>query len=110
MTSTPTSTVQLAHTFADELPELTLDWQAAEPPAPELLVLNESLAPQLGLDPAELRSPEGLGVLTGTRPPPGARPVAQLYAGHQFGSWNPRMGDGRALLLGDLTAPSGAHR
>ncbi|WP_353649127.1 protein adenylyltransferase SelO [Nakamurella sp. A5-74] len=109
MTSTPTSTVQLAHTFADELPELTLDWQAAELPAPELLVLNESLARQLGLDPAELRSPEGLGVLTGTRPPPGARPVAQLYAGHQFGSWNPRMGDGRALLLGDLTAPSGAR-
>src|SRR3712207_8594714 len=64
-------------------------------PDPRLLVLNEPLATDLGLDPAWLRSAEGVGLLTGTVVPDGAAPVAQAYAGHQFGGFVPRLGDGR---------------
>jgi uncharacterized protein YdiU (UPF0061 family) len=100
-------TVRLDGRFARELAELTLPWQAEEAPEPTLLVLNEPLAAELGLDPASLRSPEGVRFLVGNRVPEGATPVAQAYAGHQFGGYSPRLGDGRALLLGELTDPDG---
>jgi serine/tyrosine/threonine adenylyltransferase len=106
-TSGPALDVELRHRFADELPELALDWRAEDVPEPRLLVLNDALAADLGLDPDELRTEAGLGLLTGTRPPEGARPVAQGYAGHQFGGYSPRLGDGRALLLGELADPAG---
>lgn len=98
---------ELGHRFADDLPELALDWQAAEAPEPRLLVLNDALATRLGLDPAALRTPEGLRFLVGNDVPAGATPVAQAYSGHQFGGYSPRLGDGRALLLGDLTDTEG---
>ncbi len=94
--------VPLQHRFADERPELALPWQAEAAPEPRLLVLTEDLATELGLDPEELRSDAGLGLLTGTALPPTAQPVAQGYAGHQFGGYSPLLGDGRALLLGEL--------
>jgi uncharacterized protein YdiU (UPF0061 family) len=109
VTSAPAPTLALEARFARELPELALPWQAAETPEPRLLVLNETLAEELGLDAAWLRG-DGLGLLTGTRPPEGATPVAQAYAGHQFGGYSPRLGDGRALLLGELVDPSGRMR
>ncbi|WP_430792051.1 protein adenylyltransferase SelO [Actinoplanes sp. G11-F43] len=90
--------------FADELPEMGVSWRAAEPPAPELLVLNEPLAVELGLDPGWLRSADGVRFLSGVNLPDGAKPVAQGYAGHQFGGYSPRLGDGRALLLGEIGA------
>ncbi|WP_409436366.1 protein adenylyltransferase SelO [Mycobacterium sp. SMC-14] len=93
--------------FAREFPELAQPWRAATPPEPKLLVLNEKLAAELGLDPAWLKSPDGLKLLTGTDVPDGATPVAQAYAGHQFGNYVPLLGDGRALLLGEL---DGDHR
>jgi uncharacterized protein YdiU (UPF0061 family) len=93
--------------FATELPELTLPWQSEEAPDPQLLVLNESLATELGLVPDDLRAPDGLRLLTGTLVPPGATPVAQAYAGHQFGGYAPRLGDGRALLIGELPGHDG---
>jgi uncharacterized protein YdiU (UPF0061 family) len=96
--------------FADRLGELALPWQAAEPPEPRLLLLNDELALELGLDPQELRTSDGLRLLTGTGVPPGATPVAQAYAGHQFGGYSPRLGDGRALLLGELTDRDGRLR
>jgi serine/tyrosine/threonine adenylyltransferase len=71
-------------------------------PAPELLVLNEGLAAELGVAAAALREPAGVALLVGHGPPDGVTPVAQAYAGHQFGSYVPRLGDGRALLLGEL--------
>ncbi len=92
----------LGSRFADELPEMAAPWQAAEPPAPRLLVLNEPLAAELGLDAGWLRSDDGVRFLTGTALPEGAKPVAQAYAGHQFGGYSPRLGDGRALLLGEI--------
>jgi serine/tyrosine/threonine adenylyltransferase len=109
-TAVTTPVTTWAHTFADDLPELALPWTAAEAPAPRLLALNEPLARDLGLDPEALRADEGLGLLLGTAVPDGARPVAQGYAGHQFGGYAPRLGDGRALLLGERVAPDGSRR
>jgi uncharacterized protein YdiU (UPF0061 family) len=96
--------------FARELPELTVPWQAEKAPDPRLLVLNESLASELGLDPASLRTPEGLRLLIGNLVPDGATPVAQAYSGHQFGGFSPRLGDGRALLLGEIVGADGRLR
>jgi serine/tyrosine/threonine adenylyltransferase len=110
MSIAPESTVVLGNRFATELPELAVRWQAEPAPAPRLLVLNEPLAAELGLDAAWLRSTDGIGLLVGTRVPPGAEPVAQAYAGHQFGGWVPRLGDGRALLLGELVDTRGLPR
>ncbi|WP_261624898.1 protein adenylyltransferase SelO [Nesterenkonia marinintestina] len=113
MSGSSQQTTRLTSRFVDDLPELTVPWQAAEPPEPRLLVLNDSLAAELGFDPEILRGPDGsgseagLGLLTGTAPPTGAQPVAQAYVGHQFGTLNPRLGDGRALLLGEVQGPDG---
>ena len=106
----PAPTVRLDDRFARELPELAVAWQAAEAPAPRLLALNAPLASELGLDPDWLRSEDGLRFLVGTHVLEGERPVAQAYAGHQFGGFNPRLGDGRALLLGELTTADGRRR
>ncbi|WP_422743689.1 protein adenylyltransferase SelO [Mycobacterium sp. WMMD1722] len=96
--------------FARELPELALRWRAEEAPDPQLLVLNERLAAGLGLDPDWLRTPEGVRLLVGNSIPSGATPVAQAYAGHQFGGYAPRLGDGRALLLGEVVDTAGRVR
>ena len=97
--------MKLINTFATELP-----W-ACEPVAPQplreprLLHLNQGLLRELGLDgigEADWLACCGLG-----QPLPGMQPVAQVYAGHQFGGYSPRLGDGRALLLGEQLAPDG---
>jgi serine/tyrosine/threonine adenylyltransferase len=106
----PTTTVNLDSRFARELPELAVRWQAEEVREPELLVLNEPLAAELGLDSSWLRTPEGTRLLVGNAVPEGASPVAQAYAGHQFGGYSPRLGDGRALLLGELLHEDGGLR
>ncbi|MCW2837558.1 MAG: hypothetical protein JWQ15_1672, partial [Marmoricola sp.] len=101
--------VTLGNRFARELPEMAVAWRATEAPDPRLLVLNEALAAELGLDAASLRSPEGERLLVGNLVPDGATPVAQAYAGHQFGGYAPRLGDGRALLLGEVEAEGGVR-
>ena len=83
------SSFRFDNTFAAELPELAQPWQAATAPAPRLLALDEELAEELGVDPAQLRSPEGVAMLAGNVVPDGAQPVAQAYAGHQFGGYSP---------------------
>ncbi|MEU4447617.1 protein adenylyltransferase SelO [Actinosynnema sp. NPDC050801] len=103
-------TVTLGDRFARELPEMALAWRAEQAPAPRLLVLNERLAAELGLDAAWLRGAEGLRLLVGEHVPDGATPVAQAYAGHQFGHYSPRLGDGRALLLGEVVHADGEPR
>ena len=110
VTVVPPPTVALAHRFADELPEMTVPWQAEKVAEPRLLALDESLAAELGLDPAWLRSEQGRHLLVGDALPDGAAPVAQAYAGHQFGGFVPRLGDGRALLLGELVDAEGRLR
>ena len=89
---------------------MAIPWRAQEAPDPHLLVLNEHLATELGLDPAFLRSPEGLLLLIGNAVPAESSPVAQAYAGHQFGWYAPRLGDGRALLLGEVGHADGQLR
>ena len=103
----PPPTIALGDRFARELPEMAVAWRAEPAPDPRLLALDEPLAADLGMDPGWLRGPEGLRFLVGERVPEGATPVAQAYAGHQFGGFVPRLGDGRALLLGELTAADG---
>ena len=75
-------------------------------PAPGLVVLNRRLAESLGLDPEALDSEQGAAVLSGNHLPDGAEPIAQAYAGHQFGHFT-MLGDGRALLLGEQITPAG---
>src|SRR4051794_15248399 len=78
--------------------------------APRLVRLNAALAEDLGLDPTELASPEGVDILAGNRVPGGAEPIALAYAGHQFGHFVPRLGDGRAILLGEVVGRDGVRR
>ncbi len=77
---------------------------------PGLIQLNESLARHLGLSPERLKAPEGIAVLAGNRVPDGAEPLAMAYAGFQFGGWVPQLGDGRAILLGELIDRDGVRR
>ncbi|GGE40838.1 protein adenylyltransferase SelO [Actibacterium pelagium] len=87
---------------------------AALPPtpvkAPELIRVNDTLAKELGLDPEWLRSGDGISMLAGNHVPDGANPIAQAYAGHQFGGWIPQLGDGRAILLGEVIDQKGQRR
>ncbi len=110
MSVLPAPTIRLDDRFARELGELAVPWKAAAAPEPRLLVLNEPLAADLGLDATWLRSPDGLRFLVGNLVLSGATPVAQAYAGHQFGGFVPRLGDGRALLLGELVTADGQLR
>ncbi|WP_274627785.1 protein adenylyltransferase SelO [Arvimicrobium flavum] len=70
--------------------------------APKLIRLNDALARELGLDAARLAGPEGVAMLAGNAFPPNADPIAMAYAGHQFGNFVPQLGDGRALLIGEV--------
>ena len=70
--------------------------------SPRMIKLNRPLAMQLGLDPDVLDSPEGAEILSGKTLPDGADPIAMAYAGHQFGYFVPQLGDGRAILLGEV--------
>jgi serine/tyrosine/threonine adenylyltransferase len=97
-------------TFVRELEGLYVPWQATPAPAPRLLALNADLAAELGVDAGALRTDAGVEILSGNAVPAGATPVAQAYAGHQFGSYSPRLGDGRALLLGELVDTHGRRR
>jgi uncharacterized protein YdiU (UPF0061 family) len=78
--------------------------------APRLVKLNQPLARRLGLDPDRLASPEGVEILAGKRVPEGADPIAMAYAGHQFGHFVPQLGDGRAILLGEVIDADGVRR
>lgn len=74
--------------------------------SPKLVVLNESLVESLGFDLESFKSDHGVAVLSGNRTPEGSFPIAQAYAGHQFGHFT-MLGDGRAVLLGEKITPNG---
>lgn len=78
--------------------------------APRLIRVNDGLAALLGLDGQTLRSEDGIAVLAGNVVAPGSEPLAQAYAGHQFGHFVPRLGDGRAILLGEVVGTDGVRR
>jgi uncharacterized protein YdiU (UPF0061 family) len=93
------------------LPERFFARQPATPvKAPSLLRLNAGLARVLGIDPARLAAPDGIAALAGNRVPDGAEPLAMAYAGHQFGHFVPQLGDGRAILLGEVVGTDGVRR
>ena len=102
MTSAPPASFSFDNSLARDLPGFSLPWQAAQVAAPRLLKLNHALARELGLDPEALEGDAGALVFSGNLPPDGAQPVALVYAGHQFGGFSPQLGDGRALLLGEI--------
>lgn len=103
----PTASLRLDKQFAREVTGMYVRWQPEPAPAPRWLQFNDMLAQELGLDAQALRSDAGLAVFSGRRVPEGAEPVAQAYAGHQFGHYSPRLGDGRALLLGEIVDAAG---
>jgi uncharacterized protein YdiU (UPF0061 family) len=78
--------------------------------APRLIRVNAPLATELGIDPQWLAGEEGVAVLAGNRIPDTATPIATAYAGHQFGNFVPQLGDGRAILLGEVIDQSGNRR
>ena len=87
-------------------------WSAVAPKpvaAPRLLALSEPMAGALGFDAAETASPEFLALFSGNRLPPGLRPLATNYGGHQFGHWAGQLGDGRAILLGERRDREGRY-
>jgi len=105
-----TVTIPFDNSYA-RLPERFYSRQAPTPvPEPGLIAVNAPLARDLGVDPAALATPEGLAVLAGNSVPDGADPLAQAYAGHQFGGWVPQLGDGRAVLLGEVIDTQGLRR
>jgi len=100
--------LELTHSYAAELPEMGVAWRAGPASDPQPIVVNKSLADELGLDADWLESDAGLRLLVGTGLPDGAVPVAMAYAGHQFGGYSPLLGDGRALLVGELSRSDGS--
>src|SRR5919109_3522093 len=98
------------NTYARELEGFYVTWKAAQVAQPRLVQLNYGLAEELRLDPVALDSEEGARIFAGNEIPDGAAPLAQAYAGHQFGGFVPQLGDGRALLLGEVIDRNGRHR
>lgn len=83
--------------------------EAVKPSSPELLIFNHRLAERLGIGLGDADDADLARFLSGAVVPGGASPLAFAYAGHQFGHFSPQLGDGRALLLGELIAPDGAR-
>ena len=98
------------NSFARELPGFYVSRRPASVRAPRLLFFNPVLAEELGLDFTELDEPAKAAIFAGNTMPDGAEPLAQAYAGHQFGGFVPQLGDGRALILGEVIDRRGARR
>lgn len=98
------------NSYARELEGFYVPWEGAKAPAPAIVKVKAALAHELKLDPTGLNSVEGATILAGMVTPPGATPLAQAYAGHQFGGFSPQLGDGRALLLGEVFNRNGGRR
>ncbi|MBP8306208.1 MAG: YdiU family protein [Burkholderiaceae bacterium] len=98
------------NTYARQLEGAYVPWQAAKAPQPVLVKFNRALADELGLAADALDSPLGAAIFSGNELPEGATPIAQAYSGHQFGGFSPQLGDGRALLLGEVIDRHGRRR
>ena len=98
------------NSYARELEGFYVPWKGAEVPAPLMIRFNRPLAVELGLDADALESDEGAAIFAGHIAPEGAAQLAMAYAGHQFGGFSPQLGDGRALLLGEVIDTHGRRR
>lgn len=95
-------TIPFDNSYAIQMEGFYAPMEGAKVPAPEIIEFNTELATELGLDVEDLNSKEGAEVFAGNTIPLGASPLAQVYAGHQFGGFSPQLGDGRALLIGEV--------
>ena len=96
-----------AHGFASLGPDFYTELQPGNLPSPYWVGRNRALARELGLQDQWLETAEALAALSGNLRLPGSKPLASVYSGHQFGVWAGQLGDGRALLLGELDTPLG---
>jgi uncharacterized protein YdiU (UPF0061 family) len=100
---------KLENSFAEQMEGFYLPWQSVRAPSPELIRFNSSLANELGIQ--EVPDQSDLATIySGLAAPEGSRPLAQVYAGHQFGGFSEQLGDGRALLLGEVIDEQGGRR
>jgi len=97
------------NTYADELEGFYTPYKSAIAPEPKIIKINAAFASQLGLDLTNLNEKQQKEIFSGNIAPDGASPLAQVYAGHQFGGFVPQLGDGRALLLGEIVDDKGAR-
>ncbi|MGH8847614.1 MAG: protein adenylyltransferase SelO family protein, partial [Polaromonas sp.] len=97
------------HSFARLGSDFYTELQPTPLPSPYWVGRSRVLARELGLEDHWLESAEALAALTGNQILPGSRPLASVYSGHQFGVWAGQLGDGRAILLGELDAACGAQ-
>src|SRR5690242_2930026 len=95
------------NSFAGLGPAFHTELQPTPLPQPALVCANARLAAEIGIDAALLASAEGVQAFTGNAPLAGSRPIATVYSGHQFGVWAGQLGDGRAILLGELRTAGG---
>ena len=103
-------TISFSHTFANELEGFYQSCSPEKCTSPRILQLNASLAEELGFDCRGLKDEQGAAVFSGNTLPDNANPIAQVYAGHQFGMFTPQLGDGRALLIGEVVDGKGERR
>ena len=102
--------LDLDNSYARDLQGFSVPWKPEAAPSPKSLFFNASLAAELGLDVTALSGEAGLALFAGNAVPEGAEPIAQAYAGHQFGGFSPQLGDGRAILLGEVIDRTGQRR
>ena len=107
MTAAVDPGLEWRNSFAALGPSFFTELQPTPLPSPSLVGLNSQLLAELGLNPAWPRSREGIEALTGNAPLAGSRPLASVYSGHQFGVWAGQLGDGRAILLGEMQTSAG---
>ncbi len=107
-TLSPLSALPLANSFAGLPPAFYTQLQPTPLPAPYLVGASDDAARLIGLDPACFADPQFIDIFSGNTPPPSALPLAAVYSGHQFGVWAGQLGDGRAILLGELPAAAPA--
>ena len=106
----PNPAIPFDNTYARDLPGFYEPCRPATVPAPELLFFNRGLAEELQLGLAGWEAAALAAMFSGNALPDGAQPIAQAYAGHQFGQFSPQLGDGRALLLGEVIDSHGQRR
>lgn len=109
LTLVSSSPVTFENSYISALPELAITWNSDVAPSPTALIVNETVAQSFNLDPQFLKTEAGVRFLLGNDVVDGCTPMALAYAGHQFGGYSPRLGDGRALLLGEILDTEG-HR
>ena len=102
-----TTEPEWSHSFAALGPDFYTELEPRPLPSPYWIGRNRALARELGLQDQWLESSDTLAALSGNQPLAGSRPLASVYSGHQFGVWAGQLGDGRALLLGEMQTPGG---